>query len=142
MLLLRNLLRRRSRSEALLRRLLGRGLASSVPSLPLFDHQPRAYKGMLAEEVLQKRKKFLGPSLFYYYQKPVISLLRYFLEVHLRSHVVPLGSNVIVLDFGYGVGARLMHLKLFGFNLVFKRLAYNFQEPVIPVHSINSSFRV
>ncbi|WOL20275.1 hypothetical protein Cni_G29079 [Canna indica] len=60
-----------ARSEALLGRLLSRGLASAPPSLPPFDHQSRPYKGMLADEVLQKRKKFLGPSLFYYYQKPL-----------------------------------------------------------------------
>lgn len=41
------------------------------PELPPFDYQPKPYKGPLADEVLEKRKKFLGPSLFYYYQKPV-----------------------------------------------------------------------
>ncbi|WOK97744.1 hypothetical protein Cni_G06452 [Canna indica] len=71
MFLRRNLWRRGARSEGLLGRLLGRGLASAPPSLPPFDHQSRPYKGMLADEVLQKRKKFLGPSLFYYYQKPL-----------------------------------------------------------------------
>lgn len=45
--------------------------ATSPPELPPFDHQPRPYKGPLADEVLEKRKKYLGPSLFYYYQKPV-----------------------------------------------------------------------
>ncbi|WOL13329.1 alanine-glyoxylate aminotransferase [Canna indica] len=71
MFLRRNFWRRGARSEALLGRLLSRGLAFAPPSLPSFDHQSRLYKGMLADEVLQKRKKFLGPSLFYYYQKPV-----------------------------------------------------------------------
>lgn len=41
------------------------------PKLPPFDYQPKPYKGPLADEVLQKRKKFLGPSLFHYYQKPL-----------------------------------------------------------------------
>lgn len=41
------------------------------PQLPRFDYEPKPYKGPSADEVLQKRKKFLGPSLFYYYQKPV-----------------------------------------------------------------------
>ncbi|WOL01538.1 hypothetical protein Cni_G10255 [Canna indica] len=49
----------------------GCSAVASSPSLPPFDHQPRSYKGMLADEVLQKRKKFLGPSLFYYYHKPL-----------------------------------------------------------------------
>ena len=43
----------------------------SPPQLPPFDYQPKPYKGPSADEILQKRKKFLGPSLFYYYQKPV-----------------------------------------------------------------------
>ncbi|KNA05206.1 hypothetical protein SOVF_192510 [Spinacia oleracea] len=41
------------------------------PKLPEFDYQPKPYKGQLADDVLQKRKKFLGPSLFHYYQKPL-----------------------------------------------------------------------
>nr|GMD51621.1 alanine--glyoxylate aminotransferase 2 homolog 1, mitochondrial [Ipomoea batatas] len=45
--------------------------AASPPELPPFDYQPRPYNGPLADEVLEKRKKYLGPSLFYYYQKPL-----------------------------------------------------------------------
>ncbi|CAI0428856.1 unnamed protein product [Linum tenue] len=45
--------------------------ADSPPQLPPFDHRPKPYKGPSAEEVLQKRKTYLGPSLFYYYQKPL-----------------------------------------------------------------------
>lgn len=51
--------------------------ASSAPSdvaprqLPPFHYQPKPYNGPSADEILEKRKKFLGPSLFYYYQKPV-----------------------------------------------------------------------
>ncbi|XVF58648.1 hypothetical protein PTKIN_Ptkin07bG0083000 [Pterospermum kingtungense] len=39
--------------------------------LPTFDYQPKPYSGPSADEILEKRKKFLGPSLFYYYQKPL-----------------------------------------------------------------------
>ncbi|XP_054820967.1 alanine--glyoxylate aminotransferase 2 homolog 1, mitochondrial [Prosopis cineraria] len=42
-----------------------------LPLLPPFDYQPQPYKGPLADEVFVKRKKFLGPSLFHYYQKPL-----------------------------------------------------------------------
>lgn len=51
--------------------------ASSAPSdvaprqLPPFHYQPKPYNGPSADEILEKRKKFLGPSLFYYYQKPL-----------------------------------------------------------------------
>ncbi|KAK7358928.1 hypothetical protein VNO77_00869 [Canavalia gladiata] len=44
---------------------------ASPPQLPPFDHQPHPYNGPSADEVLAKRKTFLGPSLFYYYQKPL-----------------------------------------------------------------------
>ena len=49
------------------------GADESKPVLPPFDYEPRPYKGPLTDEIFQKRKKFLGPSLFHYYQKPVIS---------------------------------------------------------------------
>ncbi|KAG2410539.1 hypothetical protein LR48_Vigan01g022200 [Vigna angularis] len=39
--------------------------------LPPFDHKPAPYKGPSADEVFAKRKTFLGPSLFHYYQKPL-----------------------------------------------------------------------
>ncbi|TKY47619.1 Alanine--glyoxylate aminotransferase 1 [Spatholobus suberectus] len=39
--------------------------------LPPFDYKPRPYKGPLADEVFAKRKMFLGPSLFHFYQKPL-----------------------------------------------------------------------
>ncbi|MQM05575.1 hypothetical protein Taro_038387 [Colocasia esculenta] len=41
------------------------------PMLPHFDYQPKPYTGLRADDILQKRKAFLGPSLFYYYQKPI-----------------------------------------------------------------------
>lgn len=41
------------------------------PQLPPFDYLPRPYRGPSADQILQKRKQFLGPSLFYYYQKPL-----------------------------------------------------------------------
>ncbi|KGN53251.2 hypothetical protein Csa_014732 [Cucumis sativus] len=47
------------------------GADESKPVLPPFDYEPRPYKGPLTDEIFQKRKKFLGPSLFHYYQKPL-----------------------------------------------------------------------
>ncbi|XP_057542044.1 alanine--glyoxylate aminotransferase 2 homolog 1, mitochondrial [Amaranthus tricolor] len=41
------------------------------PKLPEFDYQPKPYNGPLADDVFMKRKKFLGPSLFHFYQKPL-----------------------------------------------------------------------
>lgn len=42
-----------------------------MAELPPFDYVPKPYTGPSADEVLAKRKKFLGPSLFYYYQTPL-----------------------------------------------------------------------
>ncbi|KAF4350636.1 hypothetical protein F8388_019371 [Cannabis sativa] len=47
--------------------------ASAQPSLvfPPFDYHPTPYNGPRADQVWEKRKKFLGPSLFHFYQKPL-----------------------------------------------------------------------
>jgi alanine-glyoxylate transaminase/(R)-3-amino-2-methylpropionate-pyruvate transaminase len=42
------------------------------PVLPPFDHQPRAYTGPSADEVLKLRREFLNPGLFLYYKKPMM----------------------------------------------------------------------
>lgn len=44
---------------------------ASLPLLPQFDYEPKPYSGPRGDEVFQKRKKFLGPSLFHYYQNPL-----------------------------------------------------------------------
>ncbi|XP_031492840.1 alanine--glyoxylate aminotransferase 2 homolog 1, mitochondrial [Nymphaea colorata] len=46
-------------------------VVSAPPVIPPFDYEPKPYHGLRADEVLEKRKKFLGPSLFHYYQKPL-----------------------------------------------------------------------
>ncbi|KAH7520664.1 hypothetical protein FEM48_Zijuj08G0169200 [Ziziphus jujuba var. spinosa] len=43
----------------------------ALPVLPPFDYKPKPYNGPLADEVFQKRKKFLGPCLFHFYNKPL-----------------------------------------------------------------------
>ncbi|XP_050364376.1 alanine--glyoxylate aminotransferase 2 homolog 1, mitochondrial-like [Argentina anserina] len=45
--------------------------STAPPSLPAFDYEPKPYNGPRADEVFQKRKQFLGPSLFHFYQKPL-----------------------------------------------------------------------
>lgn len=91
----RDLWRRGARAQSEALRLLGgRGLASAPPSLPPFDHQPRPYQGMLADDVLAKRKKFLGPSLFYYYQKPVTTLPN--IDIYLLGNRVALVNQISV----------------------------------------------
>lgn len=44
---------------------------SVFPKLPPFDYTPPPYTGPTAAEILAKRKEFLSPSMFYFYDKPV-----------------------------------------------------------------------
>ncbi|CAN1257358.1 Alanine--glyoxylate aminotransferase 2 homolog 1, mitochondrial [Linum perenne] len=67
------------------------------PQLPPFDHQPRPYKGPSADEVLQKRKTFLGPSLFYYYQKPS----------ELLQHATTIYLHHAIADFAEGLAEKM-----------------------------------
>ncbi|KAG9451650.1 hypothetical protein H6P81_011615 [Aristolochia fimbriata] len=57
--------------ERLLRLSACRFSSLSTLKLPDFDYQPKPYDGPSGDEILHKRKKFLGPSLFHYYQKPL-----------------------------------------------------------------------
>lgn len=47
----------------------------SVPKLPPFDYSPPPYTGPSAVDILSKRKEYLSPSMFYFYQKPVSFIL-------------------------------------------------------------------
>ncbi|KAG8377101.1 hypothetical protein BUALT_Bualt09G0133500 [Buddleja alternifolia] len=41
------------------------------PKMPPFDYAPPPYTGPTADEIMKKRKDFLSPSMFYFYNKPV-----------------------------------------------------------------------
>lgn len=43
----------------------------SVPKMPPFDYSPPPYTGPTLDEIFNKRKEFLSPSMFYFYNKPV-----------------------------------------------------------------------
>ncbi|MCX6935571.1 MAG: aminotransferase class III-fold pyridoxal phosphate-dependent enzyme [Verrucomicrobia bacterium] len=47
-------------------------MSVKCPTLPPYSHQPRPYQGPSTDEVLRLRKEFLTPSLFAYYQKPLM----------------------------------------------------------------------
>ncbi|KAJ6407681.1 hypothetical protein OIU84_011051 [Salix udensis] len=42
-----------------------------VPKLPPFDYSPPPYTGPPADEILAKRKEYLSPSLFHFFNKPL-----------------------------------------------------------------------
>ncbi len=44
----------------------------NTPELPPFSHQPVAYQGPSAADVLKQRKQFLNPGIFLYYKKPLM----------------------------------------------------------------------
>ncbi|KAL6867198.1 hypothetical protein ACP4OV_015222 [Aristida adscensionis] len=63
--------RRQCAAAQVFRRRVSTVAAALPPEMPPFDHRPRPYAGMGGAEILDKRKAFLGSSLFCYYQKPV-----------------------------------------------------------------------
>ncbi|MCZ7592406.1 MAG: aminotransferase class III-fold pyridoxal phosphate-dependent enzyme [Kiritimatiellae bacterium] len=46
--------------------------AARTPQLPPFGHKPQPYTGPSYEETLATRKKYLNPTLFMYYKKPLM----------------------------------------------------------------------
>lgn len=42
-----------------------------VPVMPEFRYTPREYDGPDAEKVLEMRKQYMNPGIFYYYKKPI-----------------------------------------------------------------------
>ncbi|GLJ29910.1 hypothetical protein SUGI_0591320 [Cryptomeria japonica] len=69
------------------------------PHLPEFQYKPRPYAGPSAEEVLRKRKQFLGPSIFHYYQKPlniVEGKMQYLYDEDGRRYLDAFGGIVTV----------------------------------------------
>ena len=44
----------------------------TTPTLPATSHQPKAYSGPSADQVLALRKQFVNPGIFLYYKKPLM----------------------------------------------------------------------
>ncbi|XP_057970442.1 alanine--glyoxylate aminotransferase 2 homolog 2, mitochondrial-like isoform X2 [Malania oleifera] len=44
---------------------------ASIPKMPPFNYSPPPYTGPSAADVLSKRKDYLSPSLFHFYEKPL-----------------------------------------------------------------------
>ncbi|KAJ8650825.1 hypothetical protein MRB53_003848 [Persea americana] len=43
----------------------------NIPKMPPFDYTPPPYEGPSSAEILQKRREFLSPSMFYFYNNPL-----------------------------------------------------------------------
>lgn len=74
-------------------------VATTPPQLPPFDHDPKPYTGPSADQVFQKRKQFLGPSIFHYYQKPlniVEGKMQYLFDEHGRRYLDAFAGIVTV----------------------------------------------
>ncbi|KAH7866210.1 hypothetical protein Vadar_017110 [Vaccinium darrowii] len=50
-------------------------IESPIPKMPPFDYAPPPYNGPSAAEILQKRKKFLSPSMFYFYNNTPLNVV-------------------------------------------------------------------
>src|ERR1700678_1997032 len=70
-----------------------------APSLPPTSHQPRKYTGPSARAVLAKRKQFLSPGIFLYYQKPLMLVegkMQYVWDEKGRRYLDGIGGIVTV----------------------------------------------
>ncbi|KAF7143613.1 hypothetical protein RHSIM_Rhsim05G0228300 [Rhododendron simsii] len=50
-------------------------IESPIPKMPPFDYAPPPYNGPSAAEILQKRKQFLSPSMFYFYNNTPLNVV-------------------------------------------------------------------
>lgn len=69
------------------------------PELPPFQHQPAAYQGPSADEVLRTRKEFLNPGIFLYHKKPLMIVegkMQYVWDESGRRYLDALGGIVTV----------------------------------------------
>uniref|UniRef100_A0A0C9RGV4 alanine--glyoxylate transaminase n=1 Tax=Wollemia nobilis TaxID=56998 RepID=A0A0C9RGV4_9CONI len=102
-----NVLKRRKGVEILLCGSRGVSFAAAVekketpimPQMPSFDYTPQPYNGPSLDEILQKRKLYLGPSMFYFYDKPlniVEGKMQYLFDEDGRRYLDAFGGIVTV----------------------------------------------
>ncbi|KAJ4841468.1 hypothetical protein Tsubulata_015689 [Turnera subulata] len=73
-----------------------------LPKLPPFDYTPPPYTGPSAEEILAKRKQFLSPAMFYFYDKPlnvVDGKMQYLFDENGRRYLDAFGGIATVVFF-------------------------------------------
>ena len=71
----------------------------NTPELPSFDHKPKKYSGLSANDVLRLRQEFLNPGIFLYYKKPIMLIegkMQYVWDEHGRRYLDGLGGIVTV----------------------------------------------
>ncbi|XP_058214722.1 alanine--glyoxylate aminotransferase 2 homolog 3, mitochondrial-like [Rhododendron vialii] len=72
----KELLRRcRGFSQVVHRETIAHKIESPIPKMPPFDYSPPPYDGPSAAEILQKRKQFLSPSMFYFYNNTPLNVV-------------------------------------------------------------------
>jgi alanine-glyoxylate transaminase/(R)-3-amino-2-methylpropionate-pyruvate transaminase len=67
--------------------------------MPSFDYSPPPYTGPTADQILRKRKEFLSPSMFYFYDKPVNVVhgkMQYLFDEHGRRYLDAFGGIATV----------------------------------------------
>ncbi|HEY8835320.1 MAG TPA: aminotransferase class III-fold pyridoxal phosphate-dependent enzyme, partial [Chthoniobacterales bacterium] len=71
----------------------------NTPELPPCPHQPAAYKGPSADEVMRLRREFLNPGIFIYYKKPIMLVegkMQYVWDDQGRRYLDALGGIVTI----------------------------------------------
>ncbi|EEF31063.1 alanine--glyoxylate aminotransferase 2 homolog 3, mitochondrial [Ricinus communis] len=70
-----------------------------IPKMPPFDYSPPPYTGPSAAEIIAKRKEFLSPSIFHFYDKPlnvVDGKMQYLFDENGRRYVDAFGGIATV----------------------------------------------
>src|SRR2546430_11125602 len=70
-----------------------------TPTLPSFDHSPKAYAGPSKDEVLRLRKEFLNPGIFLCYKKPLMLVegkMQYVWDERGKRYLDALGGIVTI----------------------------------------------
>ncbi|OMO50959.1 Aminotransferase class-III, partial [Corchorus capsularis] len=73
-----------------------------LPKMPPFDYSPPPYTGPSADEILSKRKQYLSPSLFHFYNKPlniVDGRMQYLFDESGRRYLDAFGGIATVVFF-------------------------------------------
>jgi alanine-glyoxylate transaminase/(R)-3-amino-2-methylpropionate-pyruvate transaminase len=71
----------------------------NTPTLPPYNHTPRRYTGPSADVILAKRKQYLNPGIFYFYQKPIMIVegsMQYLYDETGRRYLDAIGGIVTV----------------------------------------------
>ena len=100
--------------------------------MPHFDYTPPPYSGPSSAEILKKRKEYLSPSLFHFYNNPVCFLCTNLIHFTIFFSLIQMHRNRCKYNF-------LQYQKIIIFQMHRNRRIYNFlqYQKIIRYHRSN-----